>query len=369
MSQPRRSQLRRAGSAVSTDSAVTVSPSRCASRMSSADDLDPSTVGSAPTPRGRAGHERPGQLQRVHGQVAQVGEVRVAGAEVVDGDPDAHARPARAARPAARRSCPSARSRSAPAAAAPRGQPGLGEDRGDVVDQARLAHLAGRQVDADEQPAAGSPRRHGGGLPAGLRSTQRPSGTMSPVSSASAMNRSGPSRRRTGASQRTSASTPDHRSVAQPHQRLVLHHELAAASASGIRADSAKRPTSRWWRSASNSAHRSRPSAFAQYSVVSAAFISSAASGADAVAAHDAGAGRDHDAVVRRARTGCAGRPPARVRASPAQRAARRRPLDEHDELVAAHPGHQVLAAELGARAGPPRPAAAGRRRRGRACR
>ncbi|OLT09512.1 hypothetical protein BJF78_30640 [Pseudonocardia sp. CNS-139] len=42
-------------------------------------------------------------------------------------------------------------------------------------------------------------------------STQRPSGTISPVSSATGMNRSGPSRSPSGRTQRTSASTPTSR--------------------------------------------------------------------------------------------------------------------------------------------------------------
>ncbi len=75
--------------------------------------------------------------------------------------------------------------------------------------------------------APGTSRRHCAACRQVCASTQRPSSTISPVSSASGMNRSGPSRSPDGRSQRTSASTPDHPLVAQPHQRLVDHRELA----------------------------------------------------------------------------------------------------------------------------------------------
>ena len=57
------------------------------------------------------GHERPVDLDRVEGQVLQVGQRRVAGAEVVEDEPDAHvAQPVE--RPDARpRTGPSRRSR------------------------------------------------------------------------------------------------------------------------------------------------------------------------------------------------------------------------------------------------------------------
>ena len=51
-------------------------------------DLDVDLVGCAGL--AAAGHEPAGQLQRVHRQVTQVGQVRVAGAEVVDGDLHPH---------------------------------------------------------------------------------------------------------------------------------------------------------------------------------------------------------------------------------------------------------------------------------------
>ena len=62
-----------------------------------------------------------------------------------------------------------------------------------------------------------------------VRSTQRPIGTMSPVSSASGMNWSGATMPRSGWFQRSSASTPTMRPVPMSTRRLVVQHELAAA--------------------------------------------------------------------------------------------------------------------------------------------
>ena len=57
--------------------------------------------------------------------------------------------------------------------------------------------------------------------------TQRPTGTISPVSSSAGRNSSGRTRPRLGSSQRMSASTPTRRLGPQRHDRLVVETELA----------------------------------------------------------------------------------------------------------------------------------------------
>ena len=233
VSQPR-TRSRSAWCAVSTHSAVTVSPSACASRTSA------STILSAPTlavsSSRHAADERAGQLQRVHRQLAQVGEVGVAGAEVVDGDPHARARPAGAARRSGSPVVAHHRALGQLQLQQVRRQPGLGQDRGHVVDEPGSRDLPRRQVDADEQPRPRElARRHRLALRGRSASTQRPSGTISPVSSASPMNRSGPSSaelRVLPAHQRLDAA---HDAVGQPHDRLVVARELAPLQRAGQR--------------------------------------------------------------------------------------------------------------------------------------
>ena len=58
------------------------------------------------------------------------------------------------------------------------------------------------------------------------RSTQRPIGTIRPISSASGMNSSGPTRPRSGWRQRSSASTPGDGAVVEADDRLVVQLEL-----------------------------------------------------------------------------------------------------------------------------------------------
>ena len=175
------------------------------------------------------GDERPVDLDRVERQVLQVGQRRVAGAEVVEHEPDAHvAQPAERPDPdlglvhhdalgdleLERR----------------RVEPGLGQDRVDLVDEVRLAELAGRQVDRHHQARAARAGRRATRVAwrQAVSSTHRPSGTIRPVSSASGMNDSGGTRPRTGCCQRTSASKPTIRSVVEVDQRLVVDAQLAA---------------------------------------------------------------------------------------------------------------------------------------------
>ena len=107
-------------------------------------------------------------LSVVHGQAAQVGEVGVAGAEVVDGDPHAHVGERAQRRERRRGRRPSASLSVSSSCSSSAGQPGLGQDVGDVVDDAGLADLPGGQVDADEQQRLGVAAAPGRGLAAGL---------------------------------------------------------------------------------------------------------------------------------------------------------------------------------------------------------
>ena len=107
-------------------------------------------------------------------------------------------------------------------------------------------------------------------------STQRPSSTISPVSSASPTKLSGISRPSRGCCQRTSASTPISPASASRTIGWYSTTNSPWASAAGIAEARAYRACSRSCRSGSNSAHLARPSDLAQYSVMSAAFIRSA---------------------------------------------------------------------------------------------
>src|SRR5829696_5719787 len=156
----------------------------------------------------QAVHERLGQLEDVDGEVAEIGQGRVAGAEVVDGQVDAEGPQAAEA---------------LQHGLLVGGQDTLGDlqhqlvgveaggvqGAGHVLEQVGLLELAHRQVDAEERvglegeaalPVAG-------GLAGGVQDPAA-DGTISPVSSARATNSPGMTRPRSGWSQRTSASSP-----------------------------------------------------------------------------------------------------------------------------------------------------------------
>ena len=102
--------------------------------------------------------------------------------------------------------------------------------RADVRDQARVRELGAREVDAErERVGADAARARSAACMQAVRRTQRPSGSISRLSSAIGMNSPGSSRPRVGCSQRTSASTPASRSAAQLEDRLVVQRELGVA--------------------------------------------------------------------------------------------------------------------------------------------
>ena len=130
--------------------------------------------------------------------------------------------------------------------------PGAREDAGDRLRQRSVGELARREVDVDRERrlvgASGRARccqcavcRHA------VSSTHAPIGTMSPVSSASAMNSAGGSSPRSGWFQRTSASKPMTRPVAQLDDRLVVQHELVAVerAVQVVARSAARRPRGR----------------------------------------------------------------------------------------------------------------------------
>ncbi len=84
-----------------------------------------------------------------------------------------------------------------------------------------------------ERRAASAARCHAAACRQASSSTQRPSGTISPVSSASGMNSPAAAVRARGGSQRTSASTPAIAPVAELDDRLVDERELAALDGAG----------------------------------------------------------------------------------------------------------------------------------------
>ena len=146
-------------------------------------------------------------LQRVHREAPEVGQRGVAGAEVVDRQPHPQRLQRRqrataaAASPIATPSVISSRSRRA-------GQPPPRSAAATAPTSSGSWNSRAREVDRHRQrrPVAARPATPApGGRP--RRSTQRPSGTISPVSSASGMKSPGGTRPRAGCRQRTSAST------------------------------------------------------------------------------------------------------------------------------------------------------------------
>ena len=160
------------------------------------------------------------------------------------------------------------------------------------------------------------------------------------------MNRSGPSRSPDGRSQRTSASTPDHPVVAQPDQRLVDHRELAPGQR--LRHPGRQREPADVAVVAFGVEQR-QPVAAVLLGPVQrgvGGLHQLGRPGADVRPLHHAGAGRDHDAVAAEPDRP-AHRGQRRLRAAAqlgAERVLVAGVLDEHHELVAAHPGHQVPA-------------------------
>ena len=164
------------------------------------------------------GHERAVDLDRVERQVLEVRERRVAGAEVVEDE--AHAVIAELAEdpdPGLGLVHHDALGDLELEGAGL--QAGLGQDRGDVLDEVGRRELARGQVDRHERAgrsgAAGRDRRQRAAWRQAVSRTQRPSGTISPVSSASGMNAIGGTRPRVGCCQRTSASNPTTASVSR----------------------------------------------------------------------------------------------------------------------------------------------------------
>ena len=151
----------------------------------------------------------------------------------------------------------------------------------DVVGEGGVGELARRDVDGDLERRASQPR--------GLARTPRAgptrrSSTMRPLCSATGMKRSGGTMPSSGWSQRSSASTPVMRPVAQLDERLVVEAQLAA-----LDRRRAARPRARRARRPARAARRRRPrrgalpSSLARYIAASASRSSSAASASAAV--------------------------------------------------------------------------------------
>ena len=99
---------------------------------------------------------------------------------------------------------------------------------GDAAHEVLLLELPAGEVDREPQVGEALPPASARTCAQAVRSTQRPSSRIRPVSSASGMNSAGEIRPRSAWNQRTSASTADHRAVVQAHLRLVVDHQLAA---------------------------------------------------------------------------------------------------------------------------------------------
>ena len=177
---------------------------------------------------GHAGDERAVDLEDVDRELAEVAERGVAGPEVVDREP--HAEGLEAAQGRHRRVGVLDQDALGDLEdEAGRVEPGLGQDRRDLGDEAGLGDLAAGHVDAHrERPARrrGVPRAR---LAAGLAAapTAR-AATISPVSSATGMNSIGattPALRMSPAQERLDADDLARRQV---HDRLVEHDELVA---------------------------------------------------------------------------------------------------------------------------------------------
>ena len=185
---------------------------------------------SEPGPREDVVHERAVDLEHVDRELLEVRERRVAGAEVVDREPDAEVAQPAQARPSAAAgsfiSAPSVISRISRS----RLEAAPVEQRLDPVGEVGVEQLARRDVHADRRRASrADARRSSRALPrTRSRSTCWPISSMRPASSANGMNDSGPSRPRSGCCQRTSASSAVMRPDSQLVDRLVVHDELAA---------------------------------------------------------------------------------------------------------------------------------------------
>src|SRR4051794_30699475 len=105
------------------------------------------------------------ELELVEGQLSQVGEVGVAGAEVVDGQPYPHVGE-RVERVTGERVGADDGALGDLELELLRVQPAVGERRADVVDQVLVPELPAGEVDADERASATSPEP-GERLPAG----------------------------------------------------------------------------------------------------------------------------------------------------------------------------------------------------------
>ena len=147
-----------------------------------------------------AGHERPVDLDRVERQVLEVRQRRVAGPEVVEHEADTQVAQA-AKRPDARLGLVHQHALGDLELEGAGVEAGLREDRRRRPRQVGLGELARRQVDRHEQRRRVATARlacHAGAWRQAVSSTQRPIGTISPVSSASGMNASGGTRPRVG---------------------------------------------------------------------------------------------------------------------------------------------------------------------------
>ncbi len=168
------------------------------------------------------------QLEHGHRQPAQVGQVRVPGAEVVDGDPHAHVaeglegleRPPRGAHDRGFGELQLEQLRC---------EPGLGEDPGDIADQVGVPDLPDRDVDGDEDRGVAGPLD----LPAPRLPACGPQHPAPQLDDGAVLFRDPdePIRRQTPelrVAPPDQGLHPAHRAALQIHQRLVLQLELAA---------------------------------------------------------------------------------------------------------------------------------------------
>ena len=109
------------------------------------------------------------------------------------------------------------------------GQAALARGAGDVVDHLGVLELAAGEVDVEGQrlvPVGGALRCQAAACRQASRSTQAPSGRISPVASARGMNSVGGTRPRAGWFQRHRASTPVIWPDAEVEGRLVVQEQL-----------------------------------------------------------------------------------------------------------------------------------------------
>ena len=176
------------------------------------------------------------------GDLAQVAQRRVAGAEVVDGHPYAEL----AQRGEVRPDLSSSRMQQAlgDLQHEPVGrQPGASSSRRTLSDEAGRAELAGRDVDADVGRVGRASARHRAVSASACSSTQLPIGTISPLSSATSMNSPG----RMQAAGR----------VLPAHQRLEADRRAVGRGRRSAGTRSANSPSATAWSSAERSSSRS----------------------------------------------------------------------------------------------------------------